>query len=568
MNVATPRFITCALLFLSYKLWLMADVRTIPVFAPHDETNFIEHAKAIADGTWFGTYNVYTLIKQPFFPMYLATLSKLSLDLTTAHILLDAVTATIACLALSPLLRRTWANVTLWAIVFFSPVSYDALSWMSMRSQVAPDLAVISVACVLALYLRRREALVQLAPWSLGLGFSFGAFWLTREEAIWLVPAILMVLAFAIRRNLRNSRHGSGRGVRLVISIAASAGVFCGCIVSIMALNGRFYGWPVTSENTSPEFVSAYNSLTRIAVPKNKYDQIPTTARRLAYRVSPAASKLRVGFEEESGLSWHNMAPAPCDGVSDLEACRTHDVGGSFIIWSFRDAVSDAGEYISGTDARRFYLSLAAQIDAACAARSIPCRSKGNTVFPAVSLSDVPEVAAHLNTAWWTVVTLSTLSFDPLRIGSPIPSIVEDYRSVVTDVDETPAGEPIGNPARDRARRELGKAYRSLFPALIGLAGGFGLLRTVRMFRRRWMPPNGDEIVLLCAVGTSVMFLLVILATLDAISFPTFNAEYLGQSVTILLFASSATLLVELPIAMRFLRLRLPLAVREGPRDD
>ena len=51
-----------------FKLWLTSETRIIGVFAPHDHYNYIEHAKSISMGLWFGHYDQYTLIKVPFFP--------------------------------------------------------------------------------------------------------------------------------------------------------------------------------------------------------------------------------------------------------------------------------------------------------------------------------------------------------------------------------------------------------------------------------------------------------------------------------------------------------------------
>src|SRR5665213_632668 len=85
------------------KLWVTSGISILPLYLPDDASGFVEHAKSIALGHWFGPYGPQTLVKQPFFPIYLALVHATGIPLTVAHILLDAFTAFIACLAVRPI---------------------------------------------------------------------------------------------------------------------------------------------------------------------------------------------------------------------------------------------------------------------------------------------------------------------------------------------------------------------------------------------------------------------------------------------------------------------------------
>jgi hypothetical protein len=63
--------ITCLLLVL-VKLWLVRAHLVAVTNTPHDDLLFIRHAHSILNGGWLGDYNQLTLIKEPFYPIFIA----------------------------------------------------------------------------------------------------------------------------------------------------------------------------------------------------------------------------------------------------------------------------------------------------------------------------------------------------------------------------------------------------------------------------------------------------------------------------------------------------------------
>jgi len=411
------------------KLWLVSGIRTLPANAPHDASNYIEHAKTILLGKWFGPYDSMALIKLPFFPLYIAAAQQFGLPLTLANELFFAFSCIVACVAIRPLFTRGWALGAVFLIVYFNPLTFATLAWVAYRSDVNDSLTLLCFACALALLARFKERPAIVLPWLFALGFSIAAFWLNREEAVWLVPCLVVIVgayfwyATHDRKHQRTAR-AMALGIPVLIVVAAVNG--------IMAINGAFYGWPTAVEQQAPEFVSAYTSLARIVPTQSIFRvPVPRSAREIAYRVSPAAHELQRSLEGRRGNDWANTSCATWNVCGDI--------GGGWFIWAFRDSVANAGHYSSAPAARAFYVQLAAEIDRACDSGQIACTRKSATLLAPIDPAKIPAIIADAGTAIGALSTLTIFSLDHWPIVRPAPQLLDDYQFVAGSI----AAEPV-----------------------------------------------------------------------------------------------------------------------------
>ena len=422
---------------LAAKLWLTSEIRIVPAYLPHDAENYVSHARSILSGLWFGTYSDMTLIKDPFYPIYLALVHETGLTVPVANTLLYAVACLLACVAVRPLVRNGAVLAGIFAVLLFNPMTYSELAWMATRSEVNDSLVLATIACALAILVRRRRTLRGLIGWWLGLSLSLAAFWITREESVWLVPAVVVILGvyvYAIRKDAALPAKVAALVLPLVFCYAVQAG--------IGRINQHVYGWNVTVETKAPEFVSAYNSFARI-VPVKEEDRItvPRSSREMAYRVSPAARELEPWLEGPVGKGWTAM-------VCSYPVHICNDIAGSFFIWAFRDSVAAAGHYTSGRDARLFYLQLASEIDRACDAGQIRCRPKAATIFPNPTLAQVPAILANVRHG--VRILTGFTQFAPYHPVVPINPVVDDEYAFVVGTISRDAEEYQGWIATDR----------------------------------------------------------------------------------------------------------------------
>jgi len=401
------------------KMWLTSDIRIIPFWLPHDAENYVQHARDILGGGWFGVYNDLTLIKEPFYPIYLAFVQETGLTLPLANLLLYAVASLVACLAIRPLVRNGLILGAVFAVLFFNPATYASQAWTAMRSSLNESLALLATACALAIFVRRHAPFRALAKWWIGLGASFAAFWLTREEAIWLVPCLAVILAAYVA----SIRKDPNLGVKL-LGLAIPFAFWNLSDTAVARLNQHFYGWNVVVETKAPEFVSAYNALARIdSGNHNPLVVVPHASREIAYRVSPAARELEPALEGPLGHNWINMVCKYGIHICD-------DFAGSFFVWAFRDSVAQAGHYTTGTEARNFYLRLASELDRACDSGEIRCRPKGLSIFPNPKLAELPQILAQFRDGVQMETTFSLFGLGH-QVVPPNPGVDELYAFVV-----------------------------------------------------------------------------------------------------------------------------------------
>jgi len=524
---------TVAAIALVAKLWLTSFIRAIPLYSPHDETNFLDHASSILAASWFGPYSAFTLIKGPTFPIYIATLNELGLNLNTGHQLSYLVACVVACVAIKPIVRSRAMIFVFGILLYFSPLTFDWTAWFVNRSQIIGSLSLLTVACATGLYVRRSETVRKRIGWSFGLGFSLAAFWLTREEGVWILPCLVGIGGVSVVAAWRGPRQRSQYALLLIPCV-----IWAGTILLVEAINFYSYGWGVTSEIQSKEFISAYSSLERINhQPVDPTVPVPREAREQAYRVSGLARQMGNYLD---GAKSKYVAMCPRTGCSEIP-------GGQFLWW-FRTAVSDAGYYDSGKHARAFYLAMADEIDSSCDRGELACGPKRTTIAPRTA-GHASRIVTHLLGGLAVFSGLKGTTIAHPTFPEPPPEIVKEYEQVLRDV--VPIGANMNTYDQGLKIGVLSaivNVYQILFaPALIFLALAFlvSIARSISLRKKL-----SDSMVIVGSVFASGAFLISLLAVIDALSFPAFENEYLCSLYSISLFALFLTVAQALSYAI------------------
>src|SRR5216684_1480929 len=152
------------------RLWLGSRLHVTPKVAPHDDLLFLDQAKALLDGQWLGKLDALTLIKGPFYPLFIAATQVAGIRLIAAEQWFYVASCGLFAVALTPWVPSRWGRA----------------------------LALAVLACSIGLVARIHRSLAVRTAWALGLGFGLSAFWLTREEGIWIVPSLLALASIAV----------------------------------------------------------------------------------------------------------------------------------------------------------------------------------------------------------------------------------------------------------------------------------------------------------------------------------------------------------------------------------
>ncbi|HEY7412478.1 MAG TPA: hypothetical protein VII13_17165 [Vicinamibacteria bacterium] len=518
--MTSPRALWTAFAALAlFKVWLAAAVPFAAVSAQHDDLLFHDLAAAAAAGDWLGPYGVRTLVKGPGYPLFIATAYSFSLSLRVAQELLYVAFCAVALMAVGPLGLRAGVRLALGALLLFNPMTHaGGIAGRLVREGIYPALAGLVLACAIGVHLRRKGSLGTLGGWSAALGAALGSAWVTREEGVWLLPAV-GALALGAALGARGRSRPVARAAAIVLPALA---VWALVVGGVRVVNGRVYGWPVVVELQAPEFRAGYGALARVGPEPPVYVPVTAEAWRQAGRVSPAAASLVPHLEDALDV----YEKTTCRWLP--EACG--HVGGGWFVWMLRDAADKAGHHGTAAEARAFYRRLAEEVNAACAARRLGCRPRRDSLAPAWRWGQVPAMARACGRGLFRVATFG--GWREEAMASRARGLRKRYQRLTLSRAAAEEGAPAQPMAllalRDRLRTASAALYAVLGPVL--LAAGL-LALGLRAARRR----ADDGALALAALALAVVTRLALLALVDATSFRTMSSIYLSPLEPLLL---------------------------------
>jgi hypothetical protein len=415
----------------AFSLWLRAG---FPAFSlgdsTYDDMLFIKLAGYLGSGQWLGPYNELTLAKGMFYPLFILIAFASAIPLKIAEqIFYLAVCALVARFA------GRHAKSEPLALVLFAWLAFNPVLWTSPLARVMRE----------GIYLSLCLAVVTLVLWivfpppadaprkrwmpGVALGIAAAAYWTTREEGVWILPALTVpVLVVAIR--LRKA----GPIMARLWPLGVGVGVFAGILSLVAGMNFAHYGVFRLTDFQSGNFIRAYGALSRIEPDAwRRYAVFPRDARERAYAVSPAARELMPYLEGDVGAKWRGIG---CD-QTQMKDCP--EILGGWFMWALRDATAKAGHYAAAVDADAFYKRLADEIDTACDAGAFACLAPRNTMLPPMRWS---YLADALDPAGAVAVKL--LHLDDGEMGVPPSdgeeSILRIYQGMTGSVSPKQAG--------------------------------------------------------------------------------------------------------------------------------
>ncbi|MDD4870069.1 MAG: acyltransferase [Kiritimatiellae bacterium] len=360
-----------------FKLWLVMSCEiTAWPWQSCDEGLYVSLGQNIVDGNWLGGFNQYTLVKGPFFPLFLAVIYYLSIPLLVAQELLYIVACLMIIVALRPILPGRFAILVIYLPLLFCPITFEI--HRVLRDLPYMSMTMIIVACSMALILRFDSPLRKNWPWATVLGCGLAMAWHTREEGICLLPfLVLVVIIFFIAR----ARGSSSNGLRMALlsTLAVSAipfAILMSVTMTIAGINKHKYGVFSTTEISNSAFKTAFGTLCGIDMhEKHRYIPMSLASLEKAYEASPAARELKPYFDGP-GKQWKP------GGVELLPKEFANEYKGGYFMWAFRDAVAYAGYYRNWPDTERYYKRLTDELDTACRAGRLVGLGRTSSLAP------------------------------------------------------------------------------------------------------------------------------------------------------------------------------------------
>jgi hypothetical protein len=363
-----------ALVLVALKLWLVAAQPVVAhANASFDDRLYLALAEQVIKGNWLGPYSQFTLMKGPMYSLFIAGAFLSGLPLPIAQHLLYLFGCALLALALRPCFSADWQVFILFVLLWWQPMSYVELD--ILRQNIYTPITLLLFAGLCALETRRRSDVYIRLGWGALLGISAAAFYLTREEEIWVVPGALLLIGTAGWNSWRAGDYFRPLLVPVLVAAVCAAGI----VGAVCTLNYRYYGWFGTVEFRSREFLSAYGALQRpIASEEIPYVPVARDVRLKLYDVSPSFAELKPCLEGPIGLEWANYS----DFLTGRPGQQLQIGGGSFV-WALRDCVVASGHGNSAREALNFYQSMGNEINQTCDNGHItPARNRRDTMMP------------------------------------------------------------------------------------------------------------------------------------------------------------------------------------------
>ncbi|HYI22384.1 MAG TPA: hypothetical protein VEX62_07080 [Candidatus Limnocylindrales bacterium] len=477
--------LTAALVSLVLKASIPLVLNT---FALRDDMLFVHQAMEIREGDWLGPYSEETLSKGPGYPVFLAVTIAAGLPAKVADHALFLVAAAFLSLVVGRIARSAVVGIGLFILLALAPqvigdahLTRDTLYTTLTALVVTGGLLLALDAFDMTWAAPRRLALAGV------LGFVWGMFWLTREEGIWLTPALaLLALAFVVGSvgALRTRKEGlGGQSGRLALRVGSTLlALVIGASIPIAAVslaNARVYGTGLINDLRDGTLPGAYGALTRISVDQRpRYVPVPSAALETAYAVSPAMAELRP-FLDESSARWASYGCVPNPALADVRPdfqLPCGQVMGGWFVWALRSAIRDAGHWPNEASAQAYMTSIATEVNSACDSGIIDCGPLRASLEPPVEADYVFDGAALAPRAIYALLArradLTPSRGNPsdlFRLASvvhqPMAALQEAEPSVPLPVAEYGPGFQVVD--------TLGLAYGAVMPIVltIGLVG-------------------------------------------------------------------------------------------------
>lgn len=531
-QIRTPIFYWIWLALISaLSLWLrMAFPISAVGWAAHDDLLFVRLAAEIGMGHWLGNYNELTHAKGVGYPLFLLLNHATALPLKFSEHALYLASAAFFAHTAGQMLRSRFLALLLFAVMAFQPAAWlEQAGGRVMREGIYISqtllLLTLGLRCwvLAAAQATPRAQLRQQWRMLVAMGLVGGWFWLTREEGVWLLPALALLLAYWLWTQRSALRYWKAALAFTSLPILVATLV----VGAVNTTNFAAYGVFRNNDFRSSDFLAGYGALTRIRHDHwQRYVPFPKDARERAYAMSEAARELKPYFEGDGGEFWRR------GGCAQTQTSPCPEILSGWFMWALRSAVATTGHYQNAQEARAFYRRLAAEIDAGCRQRPGDCLPPRATMIPPWHKGYALDAIKASGQVFWTLATLDHATLKPYHsVGQPLHLKLFEVVTngpIAPEADPPPLEVDLTSP-RDKMRMRLAQwiatAMSKASTVALPLAFALWALWSVALLVRRRMP---DAAWMLAAtLVVALVTRVALLGFLEATSIPSNYILYL-----------------------------------------
>lgn len=512
-----------------FSMWIRMNFHIFAVgWAGHDDLLFVKLAANIGMGNWLGDYSNLTHAKGVGYSIFLLINYALGLPLKFSEHAAYLGAGIFLALTVGRLFQSRVVVLLLFGALAFMPSAWSATdSGRVVREgiYVTQSLLIFTLGIHCWILSVGKELSVKenlKNNWGklTILGVVGGWFWITREEGVWLFPALLILMGGWIWQQKAYIQNWKPIAAYLLLPLVTASMV----VGAVNTANYLEYGVFRNNDFRSSDFKSGYGALTRIRHDQwQRYVLFPADARQRAYAMSAAARELQPFFEGQGAANWRK---AGCDQTA-TQVCP--EILSGWFMWALRDAVAAAGHYKDAHTASAFYQRLSAEIEAGCRQRPGDCLPNRATMLPPWRSAYIGDT---LKASWEVFKTLSTFgNVPPHKLASVGTQEQLWLFEVVTNGPLSPTDPALLSPAspRDKIREKIAFWLFKIVKAFSGIGLPLALFAwliwsIVCLVKRQ--PPSAAWMVA-TALSAAIVTRVVLLGLLEVTSMPSNNMLYL-----------------------------------------
>lgn len=356
--------------FLVYDLPIYGITNAVP-----DDGLMVYLAENLRNGQWMGVYQRLTLVKGIGYPLFLAVCNLLPFGYLSISSIFYTISVLCMVYALKPVFKTYGSLAVLYTVLLFCPVSSALFTFQRVyRNSISAAQVLLIIGSFAGMYFRREWPVKRQLPWVFGAAVGLVSFYYTREDAIWIMPFVLVVML--IYGGTVICLFWKSRKTDVIYRILLILfPVFClaGAGKTISFLNQHYYKTPIINELNDGAFAEMMKTIYSVE-DDVELEQTSVSRAKLEklYENSPTLSGIRKEMDVELA-AW----------CGDEEYSRVWEVKDGWFFWILRDAMSDAGYYESPETMENFCNKVTKELQAAIADSKLGTRP----VMPSAMMS-------------------------------------------------------------------------------------------------------------------------------------------------------------------------------------
>ncbi len=315
----------------------------------HDDALLFQYADNLLSFNWLGDYNSKTLVKGVSYSLFLALCNWLHLPYTLGLGFMNVGSALLMVVALKKRFQNKIALGCIYLLLLYAPFTYSSLVGLrAYRMAIVPFAVLILFGCLVGLYLRKEERPKSLLPWSIGAGISMGFFWFIREDSIWILPFVAVVLLIMAICVIKEKAEIGTKVKKLILTIVPVLFLVASILV-VCCMNFVYYGVFTTNDRSSGAFGKMMGYLYSIEDEDASAEEwVSHAVLESAMDVSPTLASIEPEIETYYA-AWSGGNP----------------IKGDIVAWALRDAAEAAGYYQNAVETEAFFAQVNQELEQA-----------------------------------------------------------------------------------------------------------------------------------------------------------------------------------------------------------